>query len=59
MNRLSNKKGAYITAAILLLPVLGWITSANAVLQPAFEEVFLEDVDGRSRAWGVAIADFT
>jgi hypothetical protein len=33
--------------------------NASAVLQPAFEEVFLEDVDGRTRAWGVATADFT
>jgi hypothetical protein len=33
--------------------------NATAVLQPAFEEVYLKDVDGRSRAWGIAIADFT
>jgi hypothetical protein len=48
-----------IITALFLLSTFGWIANANAVLQPAFEEAFLEDVDGRTRAWGLAIADFT
>lgn len=35
------------------------IPSSAGVIQPAFDEIFLEDVDGRTRAWAVAIADFT
>jgi hypothetical protein len=33
--------------------------AAAQVLQPGFDQFFLEDVDGRSRAWGLAVADFT
>ena len=61
MNRHSNKTGVNITAALLLLPVLGWITNANAVLQPGFDQALLGDVGdtfGRNRAYGVGVADF-
>lgn len=61
MNKHSNKTGVNITAALLLLPVLGWITTANAVLQPGFDQELLGDVGdtfGRNRAYGVGMADF-
>jgi hypothetical protein len=35
------------------------LAHADGVLQPGFDQFFLEDVDGRTRAWGIAVADFT
>jgi len=49
----------YRNILLFLFFTFGWVTNASAVLQPAFEEVFLGAVGGRTRAWGVAIADFT
>ena len=59
MRKYSTKTVKLIIVALCILSAFGWITNAKAVLQPAFDEVFIHDVDGRSRAWGVAIADFT
>jgi hypothetical protein len=46
-----------------LLPIcVGLLLAGPAsaqVLQPGFDQFFLEDVDGRTRAWGLAVADFT
>ncbi len=46
--------------ACLLLGVLAFaLGHASAdVLQPGFDQEFLDDVDGRTRAWGVDVADF-
>ncbi len=50
--------------AALLTALAGAIlaaTAANAtaqlILQPGFDQVFLEDVDGRTRAWGLGVGD--
>jgi hypothetical protein len=45
--------------AVLVLALGLGLAHADGVLQPGFDQFFLEDVDGRTRAWGLAVADFT
>jgi len=48
-----------LLAAVLAALAVGMVATAGAqVLQPGFDQALLEDVDGRTRAWGVAAADF-
>ncbi len=50
----STLAGSIVLAARLLLG-----GDARAVLlQPGFDQVFIDDVAGQTRAWGIAVADF-
>jgi len=45
---------AFLAALLLALPAV-----AQGVLQPGFDQSLLGTLTGRTRAWGVAVADFT
>jgi hypothetical protein len=50
---------AWVLAVLLLLFCATAQAQLDDVLMPGFTQAFLEDVDGRTRAWGLAVADFT
>ena len=44
--------------AVLCIGLLSHSAAWALLLQPGFEQYLVDDVDGRTRAWGIGIADF-